>query len=369
MLKKIKYILLSDKLWKKIIAYGLLALILYFFRSFGFIFLLTFLFSYMFFSLAKFLANLIKKYIKSNKKIFQFLTSINFIATLLYLMFIATFIYFISSLIPLLVKELSQLGNHLPLVSKYIQTILSSLQQVQHTQQIVSNDINKLMNEKNIEIISNIINHLKHFWGEIMKGIIAFILSYFFLIDREKLKKYLEWIKQSSLSFLYEEYAFLFKKIAKWFLIIFKAQTKIAIANTFLTWLWLHIISFIIGQSIPYLGLLTAIVFIFSFIPVLWVIISSIPIALIIYNLAGFIGVIYVIIMILVIHTFEAYVLNPRFVSEEIELPVSLTLLILLIWENLFWPIGLLISVPLFYICIEIFKEFDKWINSNLKWL
>jgi predicted PurR-regulated permease PerM len=48
------------------------------------------------------------------------------------------------------------------------------------------------MNEKNIEIIVNIVNHIKHFGGELMKGVIAFILSYFFVIDRKKLHKYLE---------------------------------------------------------------------------------------------------------------------------------------------------------------------------------
>jgi Amt family ammonium transporter len=43
-----------------------------------------------------------------------------------------------------------------------------------------------------------------------------------------------------------------------------------------------------------------------------------------------------VIVMILFIHTLEAYVLNPRFVSEEVELPVSLTFLILLVGEHIF---------------------------------
>jgi hypothetical protein len=46
-----------------------------------------------------------------------------------------------------------------------------------------------------------------------------------------------------------------------------------------------------------------------------------------------------------------------------------LTFLILLIGEHLFWPIWLIISVPLFYIFIEILRDFDKWINDNLKTL
>lgn len=369
MLKKIKYLLGSEKLWKKLLAYSLLLGLLYFLRDFAFIFLLTFLFAYLFYSLAKFLSNYLRNKFSIDKKWFKLITSIDFLVSVLYVLFIFLIIYFVSNLIPLLIKELSNLANHLPLIGDYVRQITEPLKQVQHTKEIVSSDLDKFMTEKNIEIIVNIVNHIKHFWGELMKWVIALILSYFFVIDRKKLHKYLEWIKQSSLSFLYEEYAFLFKKIAKGFLLVFRAQTKIALTNTFLTWLWLHLISFIIWQPIPYLGLLTLIVFIFSFVPVLGVIISSVPIALIVYNIAGFMWVVYVIVMILIIHAIEAYILNPKFVSAEVELPVSLTFLILLIGEHLFWPIGLIISVPLFYIFIEILRDFDKWINDNLKTL
>ena len=222
-----------------------------------------------------------------------------------------------------------------------------------------------LMSEKNIEIVKNTIQHIKSLWWEVMKFLLSFILSYFFVIDRKRLSKYLEWIKNSSLKFLYDEYAFLFKKIAKWFLLIFRAQSKIAIANTILTYLWLHIIWFVIWQSIPYLWLLTVIVFLFSFVPVLWVIISSVPIALIVYNISGFVWVVYVISMILIIHAVEAYILNPRFVSEEVELPISLTFLILLVWEHLFGPIWLIVSVPIFYIIVEVVREIDGKIKNN----
>ena len=367
MLRKIKYLLSSEKLWKKVLAYGLLICILFFLKDFSFIFILTFLFAYLFYSLARFISNYLRNKFLINRKWIKNLTSINFLVSILYILFILFIVYFVSNLVPLLIKELSNLANHLPLMESYINHITESLRQIQHTKEIVSNDLNKFMTEKNIKIVINIVNHIKYLSGEIIKWIITLVLSYFFVIDRKKLHKYLGWVKNSSLSFLYEEYAFLFKKIAKWFLLVFRAQTKIALVNTFLTWLGLHLISFIIWQQIPYLWLLILIVFIFSFVPVLGVIISSIPIVLIVYNIAGFIWFIYVVLMILIIHAIESYVLNPKFISEEVKLPVSLTFLILLIGEHLFWPIGLIISVPLFYIFIEIFRDFDKWISDDLK--
>ena len=363
MIKKIKAVLVSDIFWKKIIAYGLLVWILYWLKDFWLIFLLTFLFAWLFFSLAKSIYKFLQKKIK-NERILKFL-NINFIVSILYLLFIFWIIYFISNLVPLLISELTNLSKHIPIISDYINQITQNLKQVQHAKEVVWTDINKLMNEKNMEIIINIINHIKHFWWEIFKVILAFILSYFFIIDRKRLHKYLEWIKSSSVWFLYYEYAFLFKKIAKWFLLVFRAQAKIALVNTFLTWIWLHIIWFLLGQPLPYLWLLTAMVFIFSFIPVLWAIISSIPIALIAYNIWWFMGVVYVVILISIIHAIEAYILNPRFISEEVELPISLTFLLLIIWEHFFGPIWLIIAVPTFYIFVEIISDFDKSFSEN----
>ena len=362
MLRKIKYVLSSEIFWKKIIAYGLLAILFFWLKDFWFIFLLTFLFAWLFYSLAKYIHNFLLSKISPK---FQKLISINLIVSILYVWFILATIYFISNLIPLLINELSNLSKHIPIISDYINQVTHSLRQVQQAKEIVWTDINKLINEKNMEIIINIVNHIKHFWWEIFKVILAFVLSYFFIIDRKRLHKYLEGIKSSSVGFLYQEYAFLFKKIAKWFLLVFKAQTKIALANTLLTWIWLHIIWLLLWQSVPYLGLLTFMVFIFSFIPVLGAIISSIPIALIIYNIWWFIWVVYVIIMISIIHALEAYVLNPRFISEEVELPVSLTFLLLIIWEHFLWPIWLIIAVPSFYIFMEIISDFDKSISWN----
>jgi len=364
MLKRIKSIFTSTWIIKKIIAYTILIWVLYVLKDFLMLFLITFLISYLSFVLVKNISDFIRRKIKKDNKIIKFLTSINFLASLLYIFYVLWFIFFITHLIPILLNELNNIWQHIPIVKDQIKNITSYLAQVQHTQQKVSADFSKIMTEKNIEIIKSTILHLKSIWREITKFLLAFILSYFFIIDRKRLSKYLEGIKNSTLRFLYEEYSFLFWKIAKWFLLIFRAQSKIALTNTILTFLGLHIISFIIWHNIPYLGILTFIVFVFSFVPVLGVIFSSIPIALIVYNLSWFYGVLYVILMILIIHAIEAYILNPRFVSEEVELPVSLTFLLLLIWEHLFWPIWLIIAVPLFYIVIEIFKDIDKWIKK-----
>ncbi len=366
MFQKIKNILSLEMIWKKILAYGLLIFFFYITKDFLFLFLLTFLFAYLTYVFAKFIIKILKKYIKKENKFTKILLNINCITSFLYIWYIFWFIFFISHLVPLLINELNNLSHHIPMIWDYIKSITSSLHQIQSTQKVVSEDLTKIMNEKNIWIVMNSIQHIKAFWWELIKFFLAFVLSYFFIIDRKKLHKYLEWIKSSSVGFLYNEYDFLFWKVAKWFLLIFKAQSKIALVNATLTFIWLYIIWLIFWHSIPYIWILTFMVFLFSFIPVLWAILSSIPIALIIYNIDWFHGVLAVILMVSIIHIIEAYILNPRFVSEEVELPISLTFLILLIWEHLFGAIWLIVSVPLFYITIEILKDIDLWIKKEI---
>lgn len=68
--------------------------------------------------------------------------------------------------------------------------------------------------------------------------------------------------------------------------------------------------------------------------------------------------------MIAFIHAVEAYYLNPKIVSAYMELPVFLTFLILLISEHIFGFVGLLIGVPLFYILVDVLKDFDRFVTK-----
>jgi predicted PurR-regulated permease PerM len=72
--------------------------------------------------------------------------------------------------------------------------------------------------------------------------LLSIILSFVFLIDRFKLKKYLLKVKKSSFNFLYKEYKTILEKIVKSFGLIFKAQAMIALANSILTIIGLIVI-------------------------------------------------------------------------------------------------------------------------------
>jgi len=77
------------------------------------------------------------------------------------------------------------------------------------------------------------------------------------------------------------------------------------------------------------------------------VFLSSVPIVIIGYtyfpHAVAFKVVLEIIAMIVIIHTIEAYYLNPRIVSSYASFPMSLTLLMLLLGENLFGMVGLIV--------------------------
>lgn len=215
------------------------------------------------------------------------------------------------------------------------------------------------------EIMKGAFENIKNIGIFLTKFFIALILSYIFLIDRAKIGDYLETMKGGNFSFLYEEYQIIFGKITKGFGLIFKAQAIIAFANAILTVLGLLIISFFHGgDAFPYIITLGVIVFIFGFVPILGTFLSSLPIIIIGYNYGGTSVIIAILGMVAFIHAVEAYYLNPKIVSSYMELPVFLTFLILLVSEHMFGFVGLLIGVPLFYILIDVLKDFDQFVTK-----
>ncbi|MBI3097852.1 MAG: AI-2E family transporter [Planctomycetes bacterium] len=128
----------------------------------------------------------------------------------------------------------------------------------------------------------------------------------------------------------------------------FQAQAMIAVANTILTLVGMLIL------GIPHVMVLSLIVFVCSFIPVLGVVLSSIPISLVGLNEGGFELVLYVIVLILIIHAIEAYILNPKIYGAHLRMNPVIVLVILLIGEHLAGVWGLLLGVP---VCYYLFTE------------
>ena len=408
--KKISSILFTKKAFKKAIAYGLLILCLYIFKDFLGIFLLTFIFSYLFFSLACFFQKKMKDYSKKNKK-FSFLSIIPLwiIVLLEYLVFIGIIIYLVSNIIPTIKTEVTSIVDEFSIISeeevfwekywiideelaqKYWRPESGSKKIIRWVNDFKSSILQKLIlidpedNLKLTEYIENfwkdidikafswwVVTNLSVLGNSILKILLALVLSFIFIVDRKKLWTYLHKVKSSNFSFLYKEYDLLLEKVVKSFWLILKAQSMIALANSILTVIGLMIIGFIFGNesipTFPYILTLWLVVFVFGYVPVLWVVLSSIPIMLVAYiSYWDPMVLVTIVMLIIIIHMIEAYYLNPKIVSSFLEVPVSLTFIILIISEHFFWLAWLLVWISLFYFSLWLLQDFNDMLEKKKK--
>lgn len=369
--KQISKMFLTKKFLKKITAYLGLILFFYIFYDFLFIFFLTFIFAYLFSSLGDFLKIkvdlIIDRFVSKNKvrKIFKKMISLNALILIEYLIFIFLIIFTLSNLLPKIVNELTSLPEKVPFIKNEVDNIVTKLQDLIAFNSELWWSITQVVNTQDINIFFDIFNKIKSAGFIFLKIVLSLLLSYIFIVDQDKLKQYFLWIKKSNFSFFYYEYADFFERIVKSFWIIFKAQSLIALTNTVLTAIGLYMIWIIFnGAFFPYFITLIIIVFICWFIPVLGTFLSSIPILFIGYNLWWINITIALVWLVTAVHLIEAYYLNPKIVSNFLNIPVSLTFVILIVSEHLFWIAWLLIWVSLFYFLEWLLKDADEWIDE-----
>lgn len=369
--KKISKMFLTKKFFKKIIAYLLLILAFYIFKDFAFIFFLTFIFAYLFLSFWEFLKAKIDYLIEKTsfkskmKKVLKKWFSINVLVLLEYIIFVAFIIFTLSDVLPKIVDELVSLPDKIPFVKNEVDNVVVKLQDLIAFNTELWWSITEVVNTQDMWIVFEVFNKLKSAGLLFLQIFLSIILSYIFIVDRQKLKDYFLWIKKSNFAFFYYEYDDFFERIVKSFWMILKAQAMIALANTILTTIWLYIIWLSYNWwMFPYFLTLIIIVFICGLIPVLGTFISSIPILFIWYSVGWLSIIIALILLIIIVHFIEAYYLNPKIVSSFLNLPVSLTFVILIISEHLFGIAWLLIWVSLFYFLEWLLKDANKWIDE-----
>ena len=367
------------KFFQKLLAYWLLITFIYLFSDFAFFFFLTFIFAYLFFSLAKSLKLKLTGFVNSKcrtkrKELYKKFLKVNTIIIIEYIIFIILIVLLLVSILPQISREVTELAAKTTDLSswltKYFAESNFDVWFAEKTIDYVNVEVSKLSDH-----IPELLKQIRNASLVFMQIILALVLSLVILLDRNKLWNYLLWIKRSNFKFLYKEYKIIFEKVVKSFWLILKAQSMIALVNAILTIVWLSLIALVyyfIWDSFPlffpYILTLGLIVFIFGFIPVLGTFISSIPVLVVAFSTYwGIQIVVLVIALIAIIHAIEAYFLNPRIVSKFMNFPVSLTFLILIISEHTFGFAGLLIWVSLFYFLVWLFKDIDKSITKKRK--
>ena len=170
--------------------------------------------------------------------------------------------------------------------------------------------------------------------------LLALLFSFLILIDLGRMKRGIGRLKNSRIGDFYEEAA---QPIARFGILVgraIEAQASIAFVNTVLTLIGLLLL------DIPLIAMLSVIVFVCSFIPVLGVFISTTPIVLVALNAGGLSLSLAAIGLVVVIHAIEAYLLNPMIYARHLKLNPVLTLIILYVGYHVFGLWGMLLGVP-----------------------
>jgi predicted PurR-regulated permease PerM len=183
--------------------------------------------------------------------------------------------------------------------------------------------------------------------GFISFFLVGILFSFLILFDYPQLQARIKSMQDTRLKDIYAETS---ESVLQFALVVgeaFQAQIIVACINTTLTTIGLYIL------DIHPIVVLATIVFFAGLVPVLGTFISSAPIFLLAFNSGGINLVFLAMIMIILVHTLETYVLNPRIVSAVLKINPVLVLIILYMGHTIFGLWGVLLGVP---VAVYIFR-------------
>jgi predicted PurR-regulated permease PerM len=169
-------------------------------------------------------------------------------------------------------------------------------------------------------------------------------------LEKDKIHRFGNVMYESRIAFIYHYFMVFGVNFCRSFGKVMKVQVTIALVNSILSIIILAVLGF---KGIVWgLGVM---IFLLGLIPVAGVIISFVPLSVIAFNVGGLTKVYEVIAMVVLIHAIEAYILNPKLMSNRTRLPVSFVFIILLVGEKYLGVWGLLIGVPIFIFILTLF--------------
>jgi predicted PurR-regulated permease PerM len=321
-----------------------ICMLLYLMKSLLTLFLMTFLFIFIVNSLQNFLFKYIRRVIPVKRTI---------IIVLLYAIFLSAIAVAAYIYIPVISDEITSIfKTKLPLFIKYINDNKNSqnilIQSVVYISSII--DISQYTGN----LSNSLLNIAKNIGVIFLYFFLSSILSMFFMIEKVKIKNFMNAFNQSKISWIYQEFSFFGTKFANSFGKVIEAQIIISLANTLLSVIALAILRF------PNLLGLGTMIFFFGLIPIAGSIISLVPLSIIAYSNGGFWQVLYIVILVAILHSLESYVLNPNIMSYKTKLPVFFTFLVLIVGEHFFSVWGLIVGLPLTIFVLDLLDAKQK---------
>jgi predicted PurR-regulated permease PerM len=313
---------------------------------------LTFIFAYLANSALGVLSRY--KFIRLHHKL---LTSIVF------LLFITLMVILGIIIIPSSYRDMVSLFQNIPSSFNVIDFIKNDIiQQIPLINRIDDQTINNFLVSQDLAKINipDITAKITAFFGVVLMIfidiLVSFILAFFIILEKKELQHFFEGIEKGPVGRYYLWIKPYFVVLADSFGKTFESQAVIALINSFLTIIGLYFFGF------HYLLALWFIVFIFSFVPVFGVIVSSVPIMILGFVMGGFPMALQVLLLIIVVHFIEAYFLNPNIYASRAKLPITIAFVALVVGEFVGGVWGLLLAIPTLYFLYNIL------VLAKVKW-
>jgi predicted PurR-regulated permease PerM len=202
---------------------------------------------------------------------------------------------------------------------------------------------------------------LASFGSVALNFLLSLLLSFLFVLERKKIAKIGNTIKESRVAFIYRYFLLFGVSFCHTFGKVMRVQVVIATVNCAVSMIYLTIAGF------PYIMVLGITIFFLGLIPVAGAFISLVPLTIIAFNVGGIIKVVEVLVMIAIIHAIEAYFLNPKLMSRRTSLPVSIVFVILIVSERYLGAWGMLIGVPIFIYVMNVLNiDYQNALKAEL---
>jgi predicted PurR-regulated permease PerM len=340
----------------KIAVWVLLFLLIYWLRSFFLLIFLTFVFSYLQFNIGEKLKNKIK-----NRTLRTWLIGIVLLLLLSGGIYFLTtevkaqtknFLHNFDSYIGTIDKQIGILAESFPIFNQVLGDMEEGYAAKSPTLMILQQTFDLPSAESSRNIKKNLTTAFLYS-GKIIGIAGSFLLSLLFsfliILDYPLLMRSFAKLEKSRLAFVFQEVNPGIVQFSKMLGKAFEAQFFIAMLNGILTGIGIFALG--IGK---YLSFLVSTVFLCSFIPIVGVFISSVPICMVSLQDHGPGTMLVAICLIVIIHIIEAYILNPRIYGSRLHLNPVVVLGILTVFGKLFGLWGLILGVPL---CTWFLKE------------
>lgn len=269
-----------------------------------------------------------------------------FWTTIIYGVFVAVILTLLSVVVPRLGAEATDFLRGLPMTLAKVRLYLDGLaRSYEDFEPVIAGakeflTLEGLVGVEAQDLVTLAINSFDQATTYASYFLLGTLFSYMILLDYPRLREQALQLRESRLKEVIDEVS---GSVVRFAVVVgegFKAQFLISCANTMITTLGL------ITLRIEPVALLSVIVFAAGLIPVLGVFISSLPILLVAFNTGGFSLALWALGMVLAVHLFEAYVLNPRIFSAVFRISPVLTLVVLFLAYNFFGLWGMILGVP-----------------------